>query len=84
MRFSVRRGRCRFCDTAATGDFDGGNTVAQPSEEVPVKEFRTVVAVNSAQGEGQALLHVLESFASGVLPFVPGGMLLGPTCAYVR
>jgi hypothetical protein len=48
-------------------------------QEMPVKEFGAVVAVEAAQREGQGLFNARDGIKDTSLTFAPDGTLFGPT-----
>ena len=72
-----------FVIGTGAGDVDGRDAVAPEGEEVPVEELGAVVAVHAQKWEWKAVFHGLKGGSGGVLTFVPGGLLLGPTGANV-
>ena len=67
-----------FVIGAATGELDGGFSLGEVSEEVVVKEFGAVVAVEAEEGEGQGFFDVLKLLQDRGFSFAPDRSLFGP------
>ena len=68
-----------FVVGAGAGDLDWLLAVLEVADEVPIEEFRAVVAVKAEEMERDAGFDVLELFYDIDLAFAPNGALFGPS-----
>ncbi len=67
-----------FVVGAGAGELDGMFSLGEVAEEVVVKEFGAVVAVEAEEGEGQRLFDVFDLLEDVGFAFSPDGSLFGP------
>ncbi len=63
---------------AAAGELDGLGSLREVAEEVVVKEFGAVIAVEAEEGEREGGFDVLDLFQDAGFAFAPDGSLFGP------
>lgn len=68
-----------FLVGSRSGEFDFRFVVGEVSEEMIVEELGAVVTVEAFEGEGQALLDILDLLEDPGSAVVPGGPAFGPS-----
>ncbi len=63
---------------AAAGELDGLGSLGEVAEEVVVKEFGSVIAVEAEEGKRERGFDVADLFQDTGFAFAPNGSLFGP------
>lgn len=67
-----------FVIGTASGEVDRVFSVGEVSQEVVIKEFGAIVAIEAEQGEGQGLFDVFDLFQDTGFSLSPDGPLFSP------